>query len=251
MLKKLVKRLVPAVAVAMSAGLAGCDGMDIQINDVEGVPLAELDMSGDAPTEIVLAGPDTVIITEGDTLDIAVDGATEATGALRFSLEDGTLGIAREKDSWKDGGTATIRVTMPAPEAIVLAGSGTLEANALAKDAGVTIAGSGKASTTGIAGEKLDVTVAGSGTYTAAGTVDRLEVTIAGSGSAAMSELKAGRAEVTIAGSGDADFASDGEVEAKIVGSGDVTVTGNATCTVSSLGSGKVKCQTVKKDDVN
>lgn len=249
MLQKFIKNFAPVVAVAFSIGVSGCNGMDVSIGDVDGVPLAELDMSGDAPTELVLAGPDQVVISEGDSLNIDVEGDDDALSALRFSLDDGTLGIAREKDGWKDGGKATIRVTMPAPETLVLAGSGSIEAASLAKTASVTIAGSGKVDVTNVAADKVEVTVAGSGTATVSGAAKSLEATIAGSGSAKMESLKVEGAEVTIAGSGDADFASDGSVEANIVGSGNVTVTGSATCTVSSIGSGKVNCQTVTQED--
>ncbi|HSM53046.1 MAG TPA: hypothetical protein VK839_02550, partial [Erythrobacter sp.] len=74
MLNKLIKRLAPVAAIALSAAVAGCNDMNIEINGEEGVPLAELDMSGDAPTELILAGPDTVVLSEGDALDIDVEG---------------------------------------------------------------------------------------------------------------------------------------------------------------------------------
>ena len=169
MLHTLIKKLAPVAAMAMAFGTAGCDGLNVKINDTEGVPLAELDMSGNPPTEVVLAGPDKVIVSDGEALDIQVEGDDEAVAALRFSLEDGTLGIHREKDSWKDKGTATVRVTMPSPSALVIAGSGSLEAASLAGDASVTIAGSGNATTKGVEADKLEVTVAGSGTYNASG----------------------------------------------------------------------------------
>jgi len=249
MLHTFIKKIAPVAAMAMAFGVAGCDGVDIKINDTEGVPLAELDMSGDPPTEVVLAGPDNVIISDGDTLDIQVEGDEDAVAALRFSLEDGTLGIHREKDGWDGKGTATVNVTMPSPEELVIAGSGSLEAASLAGKSSVTIAGSGSAATKSVSADKLEVTVAGSGTYTAGGTAKSLELTVAGAGSAKMAGLKSESAEVTIAGSGSAEFASDGEVDANIVGSGDVTVTGDATCTVSSIGSGRVKCQTVREEE--
>ena len=77
------------------------------------LPLAELDMSGAAPTELVLAGPEKVIVTEGEKLDIAVSGEDAAVDAVRFSLDEGSLGISRAKDMGKIGGVATVRVTMP------------------------------------------------------------------------------------------------------------------------------------------
>ena len=100
------KKLLPVAAIGLGLTVSGCDGMNIRIGDKDGVPLADLDMSGDAPKGVVLAGPDTLVVTEGAKLDIKVEGDQAAVDALRFNLEEGTLGIMREKNSWKDGGTA-------------------------------------------------------------------------------------------------------------------------------------------------
>lgn len=244
MLHKIFKGIAPIAALALSAGLAGCDGMNITIGDGDGVKLSELDMSGDAPTKLVLAGPDNVVVSDGDKLDISVEGDSDVTDRLRFKIDDGTLAIMREKGKWSDDNKATVKVTMPSPKDITLAGSGSVDAQSLAGDASVTIAGSGKAAIAAVKAEKLDLTIAGSGTFSGAGSADKLELTIAGSGSVAANDLKVGDAEITVAGSGSAEFASDGKVEAKVMGSGDVKVTGNATCTVKSMGSGTVTCKT-------
>jgi len=239
MLHKILKGVAPVVAMMMASG---CNG-NININGSDGVPLAELDLAGKSPTEVVAAGPDNVIITRGATLDIDVSGDQEAVDALRFTLDDETLGIMRDND-WKDvDGKATVRVTLPKLEKLVLAGSGRAEADVLDGDAEVTIAGSGTAHTASVDAATLEVTIAGSGTYSAAGRVGSLELNVAGSGSAEMAGLKVHRAEITIAGSGDAAFVSDGMVEATIMGSGDVTVTGSARCTINSMGSGTLTCQ--------
>ncbi|MBT8426395.1 MAG: DUF2807 domain-containing protein [Erythrobacter sp.] len=242
MIHKVLKGLAPVAALAASAMLAGCN-VDMQIGDTEGVPLAELDMSGAEPTEIVLASPDNVIITTGDTFNISVSGNEEAADLMRFNLEDNALGIMREKSSKSTGGPAIVNVTMPTLEGIVLAGSGTIEADRMDGRAEVTIAGSGSTKVTDMRADKLDLTIAGSGDFETAGEVGDLEMTVAGSGSGKMAGLKVGKADITVAGSGDAEFQSDGDVEANIVGSGDITVSGNATCTVSSLGSGKLRCK--------
>lgn len=243
MIHNFIKRMAPIAAIALSAAVAGCGDMNIEINGEQGVPLAELDMSGDPPTELVLAGPDTVVLTEGDTLDINVEGDSDVTELLRFSLKDGTLAVSRKNGDWKDTGTAIVRVTMPAPSDIVVAGSGSVEAPTMADEASVTIAGSGKADIAALESARLEVTIAGSGSLAAAGTAERLELNIVGSGKSTMDGLKVERAEVTVAGSGDASFASDGNVEANIIGSGDVRVIGSATCEINAMGSGTLKCE--------
>lgn len=249
-LDRIARALAPALALVIAAGVSGCDGATIKLNGEEGKPLAELDLTGAPPQELVLLGPDEVRITAGDKLAISVAGDAEATDTLRFTLKDGALGILRKDKLFaKDGKTAVITVTMPAPREVVMAGSGRIEAQALASTAKVTIAGSGNIEAPAISGEKLELTIAGSGNFRAAGDVKRLDLTIAGSGSAAMDALRAETAKVTIAGSGDASFASDGEVEASIVGSGNVTVKGRARCKLSAVGSGKLVCETVTRAD--
>ena len=237
------RALGPIIAVAMAAGVAACDG-NVSINGDKGKPLAEIDLTGTPPQELVLLGPDEVRVTQGDKLAITVEGDKAVTDQLRFTLKDGTLGVLREgKSLGMSSGKAVVNVTMPAPKTLTMAGSGKINAEALAKDAKVTIAGSGDIETPHIASDKLDLTIAGSGSYRGAGNVAALDVNIVGSGSAAMDALKAESADLTIAGSGNSAFASDGEVKAKIMGSGTVTVRGRARCTVESMGSGKLVCE--------
>lgn len=240
---RFTKALGPIIAIALAAGAAGCEGK-VSINGNDGKPLSELDMSGKAPEELVLAGPDEVRVTTGDKLAITVDGDAEVRDQLRFTLKDGSLAIHRQDKTFAASEkVAIINVTMPAPREVVMAGSGKITAAQLASKAEVTVAGSGTIESSAVSGESLDLTIAGSGNFRAAGEVKKLDMTIAGSGSAQMDALKAERAEVNIAGSGNTVFASDGDVQANIMGSGNVTVKGRARCTVSSLGSGKLVCE--------
>ena len=142
MVKHLLKGVLPLAAIALGLTAASCGNLNVTVGDGDGVPLSELDMGGTAPTKLVLAGPDRVVVTEGAELAITVSGDQNAIDALRFNLEKGTLGIMREK-SWKGPGIATVAVTMPAAREIVLAGSGDISAPAMVEDAEVNIAGSG------------------------------------------------------------------------------------------------------------
>ena len=244
------KALGPIIAIALAGAAAGCDGK-VTINGEEGKPLSELDLSGKAPEELVLAGPDEVRVTTGDKLAITVEGDPEVKDQIRFSLKDGSLAIHRKDKAFGSGDkVAIVNVTMPAPREVVMAGSGKITAAQLASKAEVTIAGSGTVESTAVSGESLELTIAGSGNFRAAGNVRKLEVSVAGSGMAEMDALKVEKADVTIAGSGSTTFASDGDVDASIMGSGNVTVKGRARCTVSSMGSGKLVCETtVQKKD--
>lgn len=232
----------PALAMAAVAGLSGCNDVNVQFGENEGVPLAELDMAGDPPTGVALASSDSVTITAGDEFAIDVEGSDTARDRMRFALEDGTLGIHRSEDSWSDDDSADVSITMPAPGSLVLAGSGTIRTDAVSADPEIVIAGSGEVIANGVAANRLEVTIAGSGTLRASGTAEELELAVAGSGSGDLDRLVVGDAEVTVAGSGDTAFASDGTVDATIMGSGEIRVSGSARCTVSSMGSGRLIC---------
>lgn len=239
MINHFLKRMAPLAVLALGTALAGCDGADIEINGKKGVPLAELDKSGAAPTEIVLSSGDNVILTEGDSFDLAVEGSD--TDTLRFVRDEKVIGITRE-EGWKGSNAATIRITMPPPSEVVIAGSGTVKAQSLASTASINIGGSGTVEFARLAADKLDINIGGSGKIRGAGSAKEMNVVIGGSGKIDLAALKADTAEVSIGGSGDIAFASDGTVEANIAGAGDVKVTGSAKCTVNAFGSGTLTC---------
>jgi hypothetical protein len=244
--KSILRGLAPVAAIALAAAASGgCDKMHVSINGEEGKRLADLDLTGDAPREVAMLGPDTVKIVTGDKLAITVEGDEAVTDAMRFTLKDGTLGILRKGGKWDgDDARATINVTMPAPRTLTMAGSGRIDAAELASDeARVAIAGSGTVDTADVRAGRLKVEIAGSGSYRAAGTAKSLSLSIAGSGDARLDALRVDDAKVNIAGSGDTAFASDGNVSANIMGSGDVRVIGRATCKVKTMGSGRLVCE--------
>lgn len=243
MFKPSTTRLAALAAAACAIALAGCDGADVEINGQKGVPLSEIEIAGPPPTEVFLASGDNVILTEGETFAIAVEGAD--TASLRFVRDKELIGITRE-DGWNGNEQATIRITMPAPKELVIGGSGTITAPVLASEADINIGGSGTVEFGKFAGQTLGINIGGSGTVKGAGTAKELEILIGGSGEIMMQGLKADQAEVTIGGQGDVAFASDGTVEAKIAGSGDVKVAGNAKCTIKAMGSGSLTCTPTK-----
>lgn len=243
MLQTLVRAVAGVAMLGLATALAGCDGSSFSFDGKKGVPLAELDMTGPAPTTITLLGPDKVRVTRGDKLAITVEG--ESADKLRFALSEDGLGILR--DDWKMGAsqrTATVNITLPLLSQIVLAGSGNLTTDQLGgAESKIVLAGSGIVEARAVDTPKLDVDVVGSGTLRAGGRAKAMNVTVAGSGDAEMDGLNADDVKVDVAGSGNARFASNGQVKANIVGSGEVRVFGRATCTVNSVGSGKLVCE--------
>lgn len=243
MLNTVVRALAGIAIVGFTTALAGCDGVGPSFSDAKGVPLAELDLAGIAPTSIALRGPDNVRVTRGDKLTVTVVG--EGADKLRFTLDEGELSVLR--DDWKMGTAqraATVNVTLPLLSGIVLAGSGNLITDQLAgSKAKIFIAGSGTVEARAIDANELDVALAGVGKLKAGGKAKELKVSIAGSGDAEMDGLNADTVSVDVAGSGNARFASNGNVTGNILGSGEVRVFGRAKCQINSIGSGKMVCE--------
>lgn len=243
MTRKFAKGFVgPAFALAMGVALSGC-GFSGNWNTVEGVPLAELDMAGEAPTEIALSGPDKIEITEGDTLAITLEGDADAGAALRFDRDGDSLTIGRDTKVYDGRGTAIVKITMPPASHLSISGSGSIQAATMSADAEIDVAGSGDITVASITAQELEVDIAGSGNITVSGTAAKLSVDIAGAGDVRMGDLMADEVTVDIAGSGDVALASNGTVNASIAGSGDIVVTGSATCSLDSAGSGTLSCR--------
>lgn len=245
MIKDLARTFAGIAFAALALSLTACKAGSVEMDGMKGLPLAELDLTQQAPEEITLLGPDTVRVVAGEKLAITVEGKQDAKDRLRFVLKDGKLAIGRE--GWKIGGSddlATIQVTVPAARRLVMAGSGTMHADALRGDAvKISIVGSGDIEVPAVEAQELKVEVAGSGDLKAGGKAKSLKISIAGSGSADMPALSAEEAKVDVAGSGDARFASDGQVSANIMGSGEVRVKGRAQCKVNAMGSGTLTCE--------
>lgn len=234
------RRIAPLALVGLAAALAGCDGADIKINGKDGVPLSEVEIAGPPPTDIVLSSGDTIEVTEGATFGLTVEGPD--ADSLRFVRDGEVIGVTREK-GFSGEAKAVIRVTMPAPKEIVIAGAGTVRTPSLASaKAAINIGGSGTVEFARAQTETLDINIGGSGEVRGAGYAKTLKVLIGGAGEVIMPQFKADKADVSIGGSGDVAFASDGTVTANIGGAGDVKVTGSAKCTVNALGSGTLTC---------
>ena len=216
--------------------IAATIGSQVREGTREGVPLEELDLTGPPPRKVALLGPARLVLSEGPVFRVDVEPGP-ASEQVRFVLEEGRFGIA--------GGDpqTVVRVTMPAPRKLTIAGSGRMTAARLAPDGKVSIAGSGRLEVAAVGGGCVKVSIAGSGRLALDGDADELELSIAGSGSCDAEGLVAEKAAVHIAGSGDAIFTCYGEVAAHLMGSGNVIVRGSARCSIHSMGSGTVTCE--------
>ena len=106
----------------------------------------------------------------------------------------------------------------------------------------LAIAGSGGARVEGVAAARMALTIGGSGRIVAHGRADRLTLTIGGSGDIDARGLRARAVEVTIGGSGNAQVATNGPLTGAIAGSGSVRYLGRPSeVAVTRVGSGRVE----------
>ena len=247
MLNDIFKAVGPIVAAALAEKAGRFEGGKFQFEDGDfrwdsesrGVALEELDLTGEVPTRVSVAGGTRVRIAEGDVLRIKASGP--GSESLRFLLRDGQLSVLPPRRDGADVGEPELDIAMPAPRALSVGGSGQIETDTLAGKARLAVAGSGRITVRAADCENLKASIAGSGILEAGGRAAALKLSVAGSGIVRMEDLDAERAKISIAGSGRAAIGSDGEVDARMMGSGDVTIHGSARCSVRSMGSGRLQ----------
>ena len=175
-------------------------------------------------TEIGLAAPIDVHVTQGDTHALVLEGDPEILARIETVVENGRLKIRTFKgnQSWNGHRKTTAHVTARRIDALAIAGSGDITAPS-------------------ITGEALKVSIAGSGDVRVGGKVEALTASIAGSGDIRASDLEAQKVKVTIAGSGDAAVRARQALSVNVSGSGDVRYYGDPTVEKTIMGSGSVR----------
>lgn len=248
---------IALVLSAIAVALSGCQvetktktdkeggGFDISFganNLDKGEPITEADTTLTNFTELVVAGPDAVVVQKGDTASIRAEGDAKTVAGLRYIFDGDDLVVGRKKGT--PGRPIKIIITVPSLSDVTLAGSGAVQVAELSGDSVEwTIAGKGDLNIAAVNAKSMEGTIAGSGdAILTAGTVDEADITIAGAGNINAKGVTVRKADVSIVGSGNIAMNVTESVDANIVGSGNVTVTGGAQCTVSKTGSGTVNC---------
>ena len=175
-------------------------------------------------TELGVAAPVDVHVTQGDTHALMLEGDPEVLARIETVVENGRLKIRSLKGQhgWNSHRKITARVTARRIDALAIAGAGDITAPS-------------------ITGESLKVSIAGSGDVRVGGRVDGLTASIAGSGDIKAAELEAQKVKVTIAGSGDVTVRARQALSVNVSGSGDVRYYGDPTVEKSIMGSGSVR----------
>lgn len=162
-----------------------------------------------------------VAVRVGEAQSLVVTAPEDLLPFLKTEVKEGRLVVERAAGAPHVRRHAELTITVPALDAL-------------------EIAGSGDATIANLAGGSFRASIAGSGDLKASGTVDKLEVEIAGSGDASLGALAANEVCVKVNGSGDVRVAPVNALDVRIQGSGDVHYRGSPRVTQEVRGSGDV-----------
>lgn len=234
-----------APLAALSLGLTACD-YSINWSGVDGVAFSEFDQSGDAPGAISMSGVDEVIISDGESFSMTLEGDKGAQDALRFERSGDELRIGRDSGIYEGNGKAVVRITMPAPSALSTSGTSSIQSEVMASDAQIETSGASSITIANLKSDTLDLDMSGASKVTATGSVKRLMVDISGSGSASMRKLLADDVRADLSGASSITLSSNGSVEADMSGASKFTVVGSAKCTGDTSGAASLDCGPAK-----
>ena len=199
--------------------------------------------------ELNVAGPFNVILEQGESNTVRVDGTTEQLEKMTIYVKDGELYIDQRESKWNGDDFKGLRVFVSTPsiKGIGLAGSGSVTAPktlTTLNNMRLELAGSGDITLSELKCNDLRMEIAGSGNITT-GPIQANEVNseIAGSGDVSVASLTCKKLHNEIAGSGDLTYNNMNveHVSSDIAGSGDIYLLGNIGSHSEDIaGSGKV-----------
>jgi Putative auto-transporter adhesin, head GIN domain len=189
---------------------------------------------------LYVTGNFTVTVIKSATQHIEIEGSKDVVANVMTEIKDKELHITWSGNK-KEIKETKITIYSPVLEGISVAGSATV----ISKDAFnaaaafVNIAGSGSVEYNAI-GNDLAISMAGSGDLKMSGNMQKQSISLAGSGDADLSTLTSEESEISIVGSGGCWVNAKNKLAVSIAGSGDVSYKGNPEINQSIIGSGSV-----------
>ena len=171
----------------------------------------------------------------------------EALDAVEIETSGNRLIVKQrgKKGGWfwndDDRPAVDLTVTLPAVEAIDLAGAGRLVGAGFAgSELEVSLAGAGECELTELRLDRLEIDLAGAARCETEGSARIQDISIAGAGSYEGFELESEEASVSVAGAGAAEVTVTERLDGSVAGIGNITYRGSPkkiTQSVSGLGS--------------
>jgi len=197
--------------------------------------------------EISLSYPAHLIVTQGDTYKVELEGDRDDLEDIRTEVRGSTLIIKNYKEwgwfHWDSHNSITIYVTMKEVKALSVSGSGRIENRGTinASDLDLDVSGSGKIDLVADA-KDVSIDISGSGSVNLEGSGAENRVDISGSGHLDADNFKSESFDIQISGSGRCSVYATKGIYAEISGSGSVYYKGDPDKIRSSVsGSGKVR----------
>ncbi|MBA9075963.1 MULTISPECIES: head GIN domain-containing protein [Rufibacter] len=197
-------------------------------------------------TKIGLSYPANVVLRQGNTHSVKVEGDADQLKDLVTEVKDGKLNIRTKERhwnmSWNNKERVNIYITMPRVEAIAVAGSGkiTSEDTFKADNLDLAVSGSGSIKLSARVNE-VSSRIAGSGSIVLKGEGKESKVSISGSGALRGYAFETDQAQVSISGSGKCEINAKSTLKSSISGSGNVYYDGSPSVDSRVSGSGSVK----------
>ncbi len=190
----------------------------------------------------------TVVVRQGSPAALSISGPAAEVAQTETVVEKGILVIRQPKASkmlsFSKSAIVTITVTLPEVESLSLNSSGSIRgASALTgANLALSLAGSGSLQLEAVLSGAVTTSLAGSGEVMLSGKCEKNSVRVAGSGNVKASKLAAQDVTVAISGSGNVSVAAAKSLDVRISGSGNVRYAGTpATLVKRVTGSGSVK----------
>ncbi len=209
-------------------------------------------------TKISFRWPGKLILKQGSTQSVVIEGDKEVLEKVETDVEGGKLVIGRPDKwgwrdwNWRDDKSITVYVTAKEIEGLAVSGSGELitEGKISCRSLDLSVSGSGDLKVDAAIEGLLDTSVSGSGHMTVNGNCKSFEGSVSGSGRVVVSSNITGTADVSVSGSGKVEASGTAdEIKAHISGSGKILAANLEVnkCEVRISGSGDVEIN-VKSD---
>jgi hypothetical protein len=215
------RRALVLVGAAVLAALfvSACDTDVFGVRGSGTVITESRDVSGF--DEIIVLGSGEVVVDIDGTESLTIEAEDNIMPLLKTEVSNGRLELSVDSNI---SPTTAVRYTITA-----------------AALAGVSIAGSGDITVTGVEAGSFDVEISGSGRVEPIGTTDTLVLDISGSGKYVGSGMVAAAGTVVISGSGKAVVNVTDVLDVDVNGSGSVKYIGDPSLTTSISGSGNIQ----------
>ena len=211
-------------------------------------------------TKIVFRVPGKVLLRQGDTQKVEIEGKKDILEKIETQVEGSKLVIEKEGKwndwKWNDDDRVTVYITVKELEGISVSGSGDVigESRFTTGDLELSVSGSGSLKLEANASGDVEADVSGSGDLYLKGQSKSFESDVTGSGKINISMTVSGLADFQLSGSGKVEASGTANmVKASITGSGRVMAADMEAkrCQVRISGSGDVEINVKEELDAD